>query len=210
MRELVGSGEPTYRRHEIFCYIAHMIGEVWLNNNRRVLLMLATLAAVAVVTCAVWFVFASSTLAKCISGAFLGGAVSWLALILYRFRQPRMSYSGGKLLLYLRGAQPLPVPIEIVECFFLGQAPSMLPRSLEGKHGEAADASTIVVRLAESAIDWHHRDVRGSLGQWCEGYITIRGTWCEPLSGDLVMQLNRRLVEAHRATRRAADATVPA
>lgn len=187
-----------------------MSGEIWLNNNRRVLLLLATLAAVAVTTCAMWFYFAHSVVAKYISGVGLAAAAVWLIVILYRIRQPRMRYSDGSLLLYLGGTQPLMVPIEIVECFFLGQAPSMLPRSLEGKHGEATEASTIVVRLAESAKDWHHRDVRGSLGQWCEGYITIRGTWCEPLSGDLVLQLNRRLVEAHRATRKAADATVPA
>jgi hypothetical protein len=37
--------------------------------------------------------------------------------------------------------------------------------------------------------------VKPSLGTWCGGYVTIRGTWCEPLQPDLIRRLNRRLKE---------------
>jgi hypothetical protein len=55
--------------------------------------------------------------------------------------------------------------------------------------------------LAESADQWKQVPVQSSLGQWCDGYIIIRGTWCEPLSGELVNQLNERLVRVQRETR---------
>lgn len=43
------------------------------------------------------------------------------------------------------------------------------------------------------------------LGQWCGGYITVRGTWCESITADLMQGLNRRLVEAHRQQAAAAE-----
>ena len=56
---------------------------------------------------------------------------------------------------------------------------------------------TVVIRLAELPQDW--ADVPGikpALGKWCGGYITIRGTWPEPLKCfHLVNGLNRRLAE---------------
>jgi hypothetical protein len=87
------------------------------------------------------------------------------------------------------------MPIEVVECFLLGQAPTMLP----GKSQEHAETASVVIRLNERAADWAHRDVRPALGKWCEGYITLRGTWCEPLSVPLINRLNARLAEAHAA-----------
>jgi hypothetical protein len=54
------------------------------------------------------------------------------------------------------------------------------------------------VRLAESAQDWKHRDVRPAFGHWCEGYITIRGSWCEPINEGLMKRLNQRLVAVQR------------
>lgn len=112
-------------------------------------------------------------------------------------RMPRLGYEDEYLLVYLRGAQPIQVPIEIVEVFFLGQGPAMV----KAKGGESAETSTIVVRLAESAAEWHEREVNPSLGQWCDGYIVIRGTWCEPINTDLLESLNHRLVEVHRKRR---------
>ena len=34
-----------------------------------------------------------------------------------------------------------------------------------------------------------------------DGYITLRGLWCEPLSHERVNTLNHRLAAAHRAVR---------
>jgi hypothetical protein len=63
-----------------------------------------------------------------------------------------------------------------------------------------SETSALVLRVADKASDWHRQDVKPQLGKWCEGYITIRGTWCEPLSIALVNRLNARLAEIHAAT----------
>lgn len=124
---------------------------------------------------------------------YLIGLSAWL---LFR---PRLAYRDGQLLVYLRMGGPIAVPIEVVECFFLGQGPALLPPTVDV--AGRAETATVVVRLAEAAQSWKQREVRPALGQWCEGYITIRGTWCEPINGALVKKLNERLVSAHREVR---------
>lgn len=120
------------------------------------------------------------------------GAACWIAA-----RIPRLAYDNGELLVYLRSLTPLRVPIDVVECFFLGQGPahSAVPDQ------PVAKAANVIVRIADSASDFHQRDVRPDLGIWRDGYITIRGLWCEPLSHERVNALNRLLADAHRAAR---------
>lgn len=135
--------------------------------------------------------------------AIIGLAAVIAAALLKMLATPRLGYQNGELLVYLRGFVPHRVPIEVVEVFFLGQGPSYMP-----SHGEKpAETSTIVVRLAEAAHEWNHIDVKPSLGHWCDSYITIRGTWCEPINAALMKRLNERLVAVHRERRAAAAAT---
>ncbi|HMC10707.1 MAG TPA: hypothetical protein VKH44_05435 [Pirellulaceae bacterium] len=117
--------------------------------------------------------------------------------LLYAIFRPRIAYEAGELLVFLEPARPTRVPIGIVEVFFLGQGPSELPK-LKGREPETQN---VVIRLAESAADWKHRDVRPSFGHWCEGYITIRGSWCEPITPELMRGLNHRLAEVQRERR---------
>ena len=177
--------------------------EVWLRTNRR---------ALAVAMILVGLVLAL-TLGSIPAGVFLGGlppgaqatfAISMLllsaipALVLFQLaralKQPRLAYSDGELLVYLEPQTPTRVPIDNVECFFLGQGPSELPK-LKGREPETQN---VIVRLAESAAEWKHRDVRPAIGHWCEGYITLRGSWCEPITPALMKRLNHRLAEIHR------------
>ena len=90
---------------------------------------------------------------------------------------------------------PIAVPLEIVEAFLLGQASMGLPSTTKS----TTETRTVVVRLAEKATDWSQRRVNPLLGNWCEGYITIRGTWCEPLDADVVKRLNRKLAQTTRS-----------
>ncbi|MEX0586689.1 MAG: hypothetical protein WD176_08600, partial [Pirellulales bacterium] len=127
-------------------------------------------------------------------------AVGFLGFLLaigfiYVVRQPLLAYHDRHLIVRLEFGEPDRVPIELVECFLLGQGPSWLP----GKKYAKTQTVTLVIRLAERAVDWSHRFTHPMLGSWCDGYITIRGTWCEPLSLEVVNRLNRRLDEAHRA-----------
>lgn len=183
--------------------------ETWLKPNRRALLVALVLPMSLVV--------AGGGLAAALRGhstavfglglllAAVGLLGTWGLILLLRL--PRLAFENGCLLVYLRGWQPERVPIELVEVFFAGQGPSLMPR-VRGQDSESpSEVATIVVRLAESAPHWAQRRVNRSLGHWCEGYITIRGTWCEPLSPELILDLNRRLVQAHRQQRAAQDSS---
>lgn len=72
---------------------------------------------------------------------------------------------------------------------------------LPGKRNHDRRTATIAIRLAERATDWQQRNTVPALGGWCGGQITIRGTWCEPISLDLVNRLNARLAEVQRGQR---------
>jgi len=168
----------------------------WLSPNLRVMLIgmviLVCLLAGGALLVAGW---PADYVALRVGGAVLAGAaVVALGVLIYTARLPRLAYEDGHLLVYLRSTEPARVPIECVECFFLGK----VTRNLPAGGGATAETKTVVVRLAESAVDWHQREVKPALGQWCGGYITIRGTWCEPLSVQRVNQLNCRLAEVQR------------
>ena len=105
------------------------------------------------------------------------------------FLTPRLAYRNSKLLVYLQAIFPIKVPIDCVEVFFMGQGDSKLQLA----DGKALENSTIVVRLAEAAENWHRVSVNRRLGHWCEGYITIRGAWCEPINVDTIRRMNESL-----------------
>lgn len=183
--------------------------EVWLRTNRRALLIgvafvgLIVLAAASAIVISGQFWFGP---ALQIGGWATLGLGSLLVLMLvYQMRLPRLAYCNGHLLVYLKSAEPERVPIEIVELFFFGQGVSHLPAN----ESEPSKSRTVVVRLAEAAAEWHARDVNPNWGEWREGYIILRGTWCEPLTPDVMKDLNRRLREVHRARASAnAEATL--
>jgi hypothetical protein len=109
-----------------------------------------------------------------------------LALIWFQLRLPRLAYANGQLWVYLAGSGPLRVPIEIVQCFFLGSGAGQIP----GSKGRRIGVRNITMRLDEKATDYHHRSVKPALGRWDKGYIVIHGAWCEPLDLAVVGRLN--------------------
>jgi hypothetical protein len=172
--------------------------EIWLRPNRRILLVATVAPALLVLLGLVVAlnVFGSAPpMARVIAAALavLGGGL--LAVLAWFFRQPRLTYDGRHLHVNLRAAKPIAVPIELVECFFLGAGFRRLP----GKTGREVQMSQLRIRLAERATEWAQFDVKPALGAWCGGYITIHGAWCEPLDIELVHRLNARLAAAHEA-----------
>lgn len=172
--------------------------EVWLKTNRRALLLGMVLPGIFFVAGAGGLVWSTATGQHwALATLFLAPAVLPLWMIgelLYAMVQPRLAYADGHLLVFLEPTHPTQVPIEIVECFFLGQGPSELPR-LKGREPETQN---VVIRLAESATEWRHRSVRPTFGYWCEGYLTLRGSWCEPITPALMQRLNARLADVQR------------
>ncbi len=172
--------------------------EVWLRNNRRALL-------VGMILPGLWLTIGLAALVTALATGqpwWLGAVAAivslppvWLlAGLVLALTRPRLAYEEGELLVYVDAYRPTRVPIDVVEVFFLGQGPSELPK-LAGREPETQN---VVVRLAESATDWKHREVRPAFGQWCEGYITLRGAWCEPITREVMQGLNRRLAEVQR------------
>ena len=61
--------------------------------------------------------------------------------------------------------------------------------------------ANVVIRLADAARQWHDGELPPALGKWSEGYIVLRGTWCEPIGHERLNEINRRLAEVHRLRR---------
>jgi len=174
--------------------------EVWLYPNRRVL-VLALVPATAVALLGVLLLAtAESAALRPFAWGLLGlGAVLMIGLA-NQLRRPRIAFQDGNVLFNLRAAAPIAVPAEVVEAFFLGQGPAHLPPV----GGQPAETVNLIARLSQKSPEWARIDVKPALGNWCEGYVTIRGAWCEPLDGELIRRLNRRLREVHDAARPAA------
>jgi len=172
--------------------------ETWLSSNRRAFAA-ALLLPVLLAAGSGGLLLAVDPLPWRIAAGVVG-VLSLLVIIPLALlaQQPRLAYHDWHLLVYLGAARPFRLPVDVVEVFFLGQAPSMVSPEGDPFDDQGPTTSTIVVRLAEKADEWQKRDVRPMLGHWCEGYITLRGTWCEPITEDLVRTLNHRLVEVKR------------
>jgi len=106
----------------------------------------------------------------------------------------RIAYRDGNVLFFLKTGGPIAVPVQVVEAFFQGEGPAHLP----GESQHQAKSVNLIARLSQRESDWQEREVKPALGNWSEGYITIRGTWCEPIHGDVIRRLNRRLAEVTR------------
>ncbi len=117
------------------------------------------------------------------------GGVS-LVLLVWQSTQPRLAYRAGRLLIYLQFGSPIRLPIEVLECAFLGAGPLHMPGGRAG-----LKSANLVIRLAEKEPTWAARPVVPALGRWADGYITIHGAWCEPLTVETVQRLNNRLHE---------------
>jgi hypothetical protein len=174
--------------------------EIWLQPNRRALwfgavpptllfLLGAWIAFSGEQPVADWRMWLGGGLM--LVGATLAGAV------IAQLRRPRIAYLDGTVEFYLRSATPLGVPVELVEAFFLGQGPLMLPAAPQ------RDATVnLVARISQRDPSYAEREVKQALGAWSESYVTIRGTWCEPLNGELIRRLNHRLREVSEARAR--------
>lgn len=167
--------------------------EVWLRSNRRILLL-----TMALVGCGGGLAAAAavSQFPPLRALGWCGGAVAGAVMVglVQQALRPRIAYRPGFVLFFLRVGRPIAVPQDVVEAFFLGQGPAHLP----GRRRRKEETVNLVARLAQRATPWQRQEVRPALGSWCDGYVTIRGTWSEPLNLELVGRLNRRLSEVSR------------
>lgn len=127
-----------------------------------------------------------------------------LALLAWEFffLRPRIAINEHELLVYVGKVRaPFRVPLGSVEVFFIGQGAVLGDEPGQPKDYHGPVAANVIVRLAESATDWHRRDVNRWLAVWNDGYITVRGLWCEDINQDVLKEMNHRLVTAKRKLR---------
>ena len=113
--------------------------------------------------------------------------------------RPRLVLEKESVRVHLAPGRIDPVPLEFVECFFLGSRLEPPPPGDDSTGG--ARVRTLVMRIAERAVDHAARPTLPLWGAWSEGSVNFDGRWCEPLSVDLVRRLNRDLATAKRAAR---------
>jgi len=172
----------------------HGEAEVWLRANPRPAAVLfavtaAVVAAAAAVLIAVrppaWSV--AVMVIACLIGLMVAAAFLWAA------SRPRLARRGGTLEVRLSPLGVQRVPLEVVECIFPGSQPL-------GAGDETANrrVSTLVMRLAERAVEWRSRPVASAWGSWEDGNVVFDGRWCEPLSQAIARDISARLLEAKR------------
>jgi hypothetical protein len=175
--------------------------ETWLQPNRRAL-WFGCIPPLIVAAIGAWlaiFAGASGNAWRWFGLALLIPSVVVLITLAHQLTRPRIAYRDGEILFNLRSGPSVAVPVQVVEAFFLGQGPANLPGDYRGQEKTV----NLVARLAQRQTDWAHRDVRQSFGNWSDGYVTVRGTWCEPLDPEVVRRLNRRLKEVKTLTEQA-------
>lgn len=173
--------------------------ETWLRPNRRILAfaaLLPTLAAAIGLALVALPVGGGGvrTWLRIVGGTLTAFSTMGLLFLLWQARQARLACDGRRMLVNLGTARPIAVPLEVVEGFLLGQGPAFLPGQKQ------AEVANLVVRLSERAPEWERIAVNRQFGSWCGHYVTVRGTWCEPLSVGLVNRLNARLAEVRKGS----------
>jgi hypothetical protein len=169
-----------------------MAQETWIAANRRII-SLVFLPPVALLIFGLALALAGDRSEwRMAAGIIIAmAALMAIGLLIRASIRPRVGYRDGNVDFYLRAGAPISVPLEHVEAFFLGHGSAALPVKL----GAQLETVTLVARLSRRAEEWSHVEVHPALGRWCDGYVTIRGMWCEPLTANVVERLNRRLHE---------------
>jgi hypothetical protein len=171
--------------------------EIWLKANPRpavamggAMLVAAALALAAVAAFRPPTVVAALIIAAAVVDALVVAGFIWAS------SRPRIARRGDTLEIRLSPMAVERVPIELVECVFPGSQPL-------GGDDATADrrVGTLVIRLAERALDWRSRPVAAAWGAWEDGNVVFDGRWCEPLSQAVARDLSGRLFEARRRLR---------
>ena len=122
--------------------------ETILGGNRRVstLVLGAELLGLTLLACAAWIL--DVAVLKFVT-VTLGPVAT--ALTVWVGTRPRLAYSDGALVVYLRLLRPHRIPIDVVEVFFLGQGPIRHEGTKPDDVASETRAANVVVRIAEAA-----------------------------------------------------------
>ena len=171
---------------------------VWLRGNVRpavaIALMTAAASGLALVGLAVAGGSGASLRAALAAAAVL--VLAALALVAVASR-PRLERRGDAVRVRLAPLVAHDVPLDVVECVFLGSSP-LGPDAAAVPDRPTRRVGTLVMRLAERAVEWRKRPTFPSWGTWEDGHIVFDGRWCEPLSLEAARRVSQLLLEAKR------------
>ena len=176
-------------------------GEIWLRGNMRPAVVMAAVFALVcggLLGSLRWADTPPTPLTVWLFRAFCVLAAIVMAAFLVAASRARLERVSDALRVRLSPFRSHDVPLDVVECFFLGSQPLEQPGTVPDDL-PTHRVGTLVVRLAERAVEWHERPTMSEWGTWKEGAIVCDGRWCEPLSADLVRSLTSRLVDAKRS-----------
>jgi hypothetical protein len=187
-------------------------GGIWLRGNARpgIAIAIASVSMALLVALAVVLLFRTESagpplastaegrwLSPVVAGVLVAAGLVVAATAIGLTALPRLVLEGGRVRVRLAPLRSETVPIELVECFFLGSRLEP-PRRGDARSG-GNRVRTLVMRIAERAHDHAGRPTLPAWGEWREGSVTFDGRWCEPLSVDLARRLNRDLAAAKRS-----------
>jgi len=174
----------------------------WLRANLRLAGLLAVIASflflsvIAMCGIAIWFSGGLSAVAVLCS-AGLGILSCIIGYVAFTAKQGRIFSKDSSLLVRIGPVSVEKLPLDAVECFFLGSQP--LDRSGEPVASDEAAfrVGTLVVRVAER---YGHlaSGRRGPWARWKDGYLVVDGRWSEPLVVETLRRINGRLAVAKR------------
>lgn len=174
----------------------------WLRANLRLAGLLAAVASflllssLTVCGIAVWNSGGISVFAFLCS-AVIGILACIIGYVAFTAKQGRVFLEDSELLVRLGPASIERLPLDAVECFFLGSR--LLDRSGDPVTSEEAAfrVGTLVIRVAER---YGHlaSGRRGPWARWEDGYLVVDGRWSEPLAVETLRRINGRLAVAKR------------
>ena len=178
----------------------------WLAPNRRPVVLAGSVAGGLVGVGMASAVAAAQTAGNWRLGlGLLAAVIGFLAVaavIVTRLAAaPRLQRRGDQLLVRVGPACVEQLPLDAVECFFLGSQPLDHSGSPTAGDDPAFRVGTLVVRVAERAAKEHagRWTARGPWAVWEDGYLVIDGRWTEPLTVETVRRVNGRLAQAKRS-----------
>lgn len=166
---------------------------VWLAANQRPAQVAALFSAVFF-ACGGLLALVRSPITWGISLGLLAAAIVAVGVTLRLRLSPPICYDRTHVVLRFPDCRPFAIPLEAVECFFIGVA------RFQPAAARPRESIAVVIRLADRAREWKQRDLPPEYGKWRDGYVMLDGTWCEPIAAAKVEQLNRWLLTAKKSS----------
>ena len=174
----------------------------WLKANLRLAWLLVIVASfLLLASLSVYGIaerFAGSvSVAVFIFSAVLGILSFIIGYVAFAAMQSRVFLEDSQVMVRVGPALVEKLPLDAVECFFLGSQPLDRAGDPVAADQAAFRVGTLVVRVAER---YGHlaSGRRGPWARWEDGYLVVDGRWSEPLVVETLRRINGRLAVAKR------------